>query len=305
MAFVKLDSAILTSTLWPQRDCREIFITALLMAEPFEARQPMKQIEVDSLEFTGYEIPAGWYGMVPSAGVGIIRLAGIKQSAGLEALRKLGSPDLESRSQDFEGRRMIRVDGGFILLNFIKYRERDHTTRERSKRYRERHAVTTRNHAVTTRDVTQAEAEAEVQAEEEKKKKVPPAPAAAAPTSSSPKKAKKVQTSALKPASMEAFEAVWATPPKVFAKWDKDAKAFLDEPVSKGSRLKAERAFQAVVDSGVCPPAELYYAFFAYITEGPGPKKGYFQAVSTFFGPEKATYLEWLDRGRQLAKEGA
>jgi hypothetical protein len=182
MAFVKLDSAILTSTLWPQRDCREVFITALLMAEPFEARQPMKQIEVDSLDHTGFEIPAGWYGMVPSAGVGIVRLAGIKQAAGIEALRKLGAPDLESRSQDFEGRRMIRVDGGYIIINFIKYRDRDHTSRERQKRFRERNGVTTSRNGVTSRYVTQAEAEAEAEKKKDKDPLPPPAPVAADPS---------------------------------------------------------------------------------------------------------------------------
>jgi len=304
MAFVKLDSSILTSTLWVQRDCREVFITALLMAEPFEATEPMRQIEVDSLEFTDFYVPAGWYGLVPAAGPGIVRMAGLKPATGIEALRQLCAPDPESRSQDFDGRRMIRVNGGYLILNYIKYRDRDHTNADRQKRYRDRNAVTLRRNAVTLRYITQEEEEYRVQSKE---KEVPLAPAApAAPSSPTVKgKGRKVQTSALKPTSAEAFEAVWSTPPKSFSKWDKDSKAFVDEPVSKGSRLKAERAFQAVVDSGICPPAELYYAFFAYITEAPGPKKGYFQAVSTFFGPEKATYLEWLDRGRQLAKESA
>lgn len=178
MAFVKLDCGILTSTLWFHRDCREVFITALLMAEPFEARAPMKQIQVDSLEFTGFEVPAGWYGMVPAAGVGIVRQAGLELKEGIEALRKLGAPDLESRSQDFEGRRMVRVDGGYLILNFVKYRERDHTGAERSRRYRLRQKSpldvdsSRRDFVASHRDITQAEAEAEVQKE-------PPTPAGA------------------------------------------------------------------------------------------------------------------------------
>lgn len=59
---------------------------------------------------------------------------------------------------------MIRIDGGYLILNFIKYRERDYTAAERSKRYRERkasHAVALSRHDVTSRAVTQAEAEAE------------------------------------------------------------------------------------------------------------------------------------------------
>jgi hypothetical protein len=57
---------------------------------------------------------------------------------GLSALERLGSQDKESRSHAFEGRRLVRVDGGYIVLNFQVYRERDHTSADRSRRYRER-----------------------------------------------------------------------------------------------------------------------------------------------------------------------
>src|SRR5580704_17547430 len=114
MPFVKLDTGILVSTLWIERDLREIFITALLMAEPFEIEQPMRQIKVRSLEETDFSIPPGWYGMVHAAGVGIIDRAQVQREPGFEALEKLGAPDLESRSYAFEGRRMVRVDGGYV-----------------------------------------------------------------------------------------------------------------------------------------------------------------------------------------------
>jgi hypothetical protein len=138
MPFVKLDTGILDSTLWLERDQREVFLTALLMAEPFEVKDPMPQLEVRSLETTGWEVPAGWYGMVHAAGVGIIRRAGIDEEPGLRALELLGSPEVLSRSQDFDGRRLVRVDGGYIALNFFKYRDRDYSGATRAKRYRER-----------------------------------------------------------------------------------------------------------------------------------------------------------------------
>jgi hypothetical protein len=165
MAFVKLDSGLLTSTLWVHRDCREVFITALLMAEPMEVSVPMPQIEVDSLNLTGFVVPIGWYGFVPAAGVGILRIAQIDHKSGMEALRELGMPDLESRSQEFEGRRMVRVNGGFLILNYMKYRERDYTAAERSKRYREKRKqdaeskTSHRDETPSHRDITQAEAE--------------------------------------------------------------------------------------------------------------------------------------------------
>ena len=138
MAFVKLDTKILDSTLWIERDLREIFITALLMAEPREFQSPIRQIEVGCLEFTGFEAPPGWYGFVPAASLGIINRAGVAREAGIEALTKLGAPEVESRSTEFDGRRMIRTDGGFLILNFMKYRDKDHTAADRQKRLRAR-----------------------------------------------------------------------------------------------------------------------------------------------------------------------
>jgi hypothetical protein len=115
----------------------------------------------------------------------------------------------------------------------------------------------------------------------------------------------KLITTYLKPKSVKAFDLAWDTPPKVFRKWDQLTRDYVEEPVSKGSRLEAEKNFQAIADAGVATPADLYYAFHAYITEGSGPKEGYFQALSTFYGPVKATYLQYLDRGRELAEEVA
>jgi hypothetical protein len=43
-------------------------------------------------------------------------------------LNKLSSPDLKSRSSDFEGRRIERVSGGFKILNYAKYRQYDYSS---------------------------------------------------------------------------------------------------------------------------------------------------------------------------------
>jgi hypothetical protein len=136
MPFVKLDTRILQSTLWFERDARELFITALLMAEPRELQEVTPQLKVDSLDHTGFNVPPGWYGFIPAAGIGIIRQAAMERGPGMKALAVLGEPDIESRSKDFEGRRLVRVDGGFVVLNFIKFRDRDTTTADRSRRYR-------------------------------------------------------------------------------------------------------------------------------------------------------------------------
>lgn len=138
MSFVKLDCGLLDSTLWPDREARELFITALLMARPKQTVTAMAQIEVRTLNPTGFEVPSGWYGFVAAAGTGIVRRAGMDVEVGLAALERLGSPEKDSRTPDFEGRRLVRVDGGYLALNFWKYHEKDHTAAVRAKRYREK-----------------------------------------------------------------------------------------------------------------------------------------------------------------------
>lgn len=138
MAFVKLDTGILHSTLWMDRTAREVFITALLMAEPREFTEPQRQLAVRTIEETGFEAPPGWYGFVQAAGAGIIRQAGLDPEEGFAALERLCAEDPESRTTDFGGRRMIRVQGGYVVLNFMRYRDHDHGAAERMRLLRAR-----------------------------------------------------------------------------------------------------------------------------------------------------------------------
>lgn len=168
MAFVKLDCGILNSTLWVERESRDIFITALLMAQPFEVKEPMEQLEVGEIKPTGFVVPPGWYGFVEAAGPGIVRRALADMKDGMKALRKLGEPDSESRSSEFDGRRLVRVNGGYIVLNYMKYRDKDATSAVRSARYRERKkmAELSRDIVTVTRDSSRGVTIAEAKAEE-------------------------------------------------------------------------------------------------------------------------------------------
>lgn len=181
MAYVKLDCGMLRSTLWMDREAREVFITALLMAVPQAFDEPIPQLEVRTITKTGWSAPVGSYGFVDAAGVGIIRQAGLDQDVGMAALERLGSPEPDSRSQDHGGRRLVRIDGGYLVLNFTRYREKDHTAAERMKRYRARkkaetqpdstalNTVPSRSYAVTQRVVTDSRvqsAEAELRERE-------------------------------------------------------------------------------------------------------------------------------------------
>ncbi len=136
MSFVKLDCGILDSTIWVDREAREVFITALLMAKPRQINECMEQISVRTLEPTGFVLPPGWYGWIAAAGSGIVRRAGVEIETGLSALERLGAPEMDSRTPDFEGRRLIRVARGYIALNYMQYREKDHTAADRMRRWR-------------------------------------------------------------------------------------------------------------------------------------------------------------------------
>jgi hypothetical protein len=139
MPFLKLDCGILNSTVWSESVLRDVFLTALLMAEPYVTDIELPQLAVRTMDPTGWSVPPGWYGFVAAAGVGILSRALVTdREAGLLALERLGEPEAESRSQAFEGRRLVRVDGGYIALNYDRYRERDETGAERQRRYRAR-----------------------------------------------------------------------------------------------------------------------------------------------------------------------
>ncbi len=135
----------------------------------------MEALSVRSLEPLGFTVPAGWYGFVRAAGIGIVRQAGIPDSArGMDALEVLSRTDPESRTAAWEGRRMVRVDGGFVILNFMKYRERDMTASERSRRWRDAQRSQRRSATPEQPFVTQVE----VEVEGEVQKRAPLAPLA-------------------------------------------------------------------------------------------------------------------------------
>lgn len=171
MPFVKIDTAIVRSSLYPERDLRTVFLTALFMAEPVELEEATRTLKVRELTDDKFVVPKGWYGIVRSSGLGIIRADGISKEKGLRALEQLAAPDPESRSADFDGRRMVRIDGGYVILNYMKYRERDYTStlRKKLQRLRDKEGSrrdTVNGHGVTANvTVTQAEADAEADAE--------------------------------------------------------------------------------------------------------------------------------------------
>lgn len=63
------------------------------------------------------------HGQVLAATQGIARAAAVPLSKTRAALKRFEAPDLDSRTRDFEGRRIEKIDGGWRILNYLKYRD--------------------------------------------------------------------------------------------------------------------------------------------------------------------------------------
>ena len=146
--YTKLFSSIVTSTLWLENDhTRLVFVTMLALADK--------------------------NGEVAASLPGLAHLAHVPVEACRSSIERLLSPDPDSRTQDFEGRRIVAVDGGWRLLNHSKYRakmnadERREYLAEKQRQHRAKcqHGVNNRMSSYTPS--THAEADAD----KEKKKK--------------------------------------------------------------------------------------------------------------------------------------
>jgi len=130
--FTKLDAGLIHSTVWREADhVRLVWITMLAMC--------------DKDGFVQASIP----GLADASRVDLPRCE--------DALKVLQSPDEYSRTSDNEGRRIEKVDGGWYVLNYPKYRS-NHATKnaERQRKWREKQAQKKENEAddVTLRNVT-------------------------------------------------------------------------------------------------------------------------------------------------------
>lgn len=146
--YTKLFSSILTSSIWSEdNETRIVWITMLALADQ--------------------------HGEINATIPGLSRLSGVPIPAVEAALAKFQSPDPYSRTPDFEGRRIEKCDGGWVLLNFPKYREsrdsenRRDQVRQAVRRHRSKQAgdygnqCNPCNHDVIQGNPLKAQAEAE------------------------------------------------------------------------------------------------------------------------------------------------
>lgn len=155
--FAKLDGGIVDSTLWMQpHDVLRVWIAMLA--------------KCDSYGIVKASVPA----MAHLCMVPIERLEQI--------LTILTSPDPYSRTPDEDGRRLRTVEGGWLILNYVKYRElvqtkaQSHAERQRKYRERlnERDRRVTSDASVTQSVTSDAEAEAEAKAEKKQDQELVP-----------------------------------------------------------------------------------------------------------------------------------
>lgn len=122
MGYAKLFSSITESSLWSEpKEVRLLFVSMLARA--------------DSI------------GFIESSVTGLARLANLSIQETEKSLEALSGPDPYSKNPANEGRRIVKVPGGWCLVNYEEYRDRRDDRdrrdymREYMRRYREKLAV--------------------------------------------------------------------------------------------------------------------------------------------------------------------
>lgn len=147
--YTKLFKSIITSTIWQEDDyTRLLWITMLAMSDA--------------------------NGTVEGSIPGLAKMAGITIDDCKNSIKKLSSPDKYSRTQEFEGRRIKEIGGGWLILNRVKYRDkkvpRADYMRDYMKTYREK-SVNKNVNNVNISKPQLAQKEKEKEKEEEKQLK--------------------------------------------------------------------------------------------------------------------------------------
>jgi hypothetical protein len=104
--YTKLFSSILDSTIWREsKETKIVWITMLAKADK--------------------------NGLVESSLPGLADAAKVSRQECIDALKVLGSPDLDSRTKAYDGRRIQEVEGGWLILNHNYYRNKMNLTDRR------------------------------------------------------------------------------------------------------------------------------------------------------------------------------
>ncbi len=146
--FTKLDSGIVDSTLWmKENDVLRVWIALLAKCDA--------------------------YGLVRAAVPSMAHLCFTTIERFEQIIQELCAPDIHSRSHDNEGRRLQVIEGGWCILNYVRYRDlmqrKAQSHAERQSAYRQR--LKERDAIVTGTVTSDAEEEADTEGKSEAKSK--------------------------------------------------------------------------------------------------------------------------------------
>jgi hypothetical protein len=110
MGYTKLWNEIVMSSIWREDDKTRIVWITLLASS-------------DSVGFVATSIP------------GLASASNVTLEDCKAALDKLLNPDPYSRCKDFKGRRLEEINGGYIILNYLEYRDKEARDTQKRREY--------------------------------------------------------------------------------------------------------------------------------------------------------------------------
>jgi hypothetical protein len=299
--YVKVWSSIIHSTIWQHPGHVKLtWITMLVMADKRG------------------EIAASIPGLASAVGITIEEVE--------DALEILKAPDKYSRTPDNEGRRIETIPGGWIILNYVFYRQmmseddKRERTAERTRRWRSKQETPvtlvtqcdTMSHAVTQSDATQypvpstqlttplplSEREG-IKLESlglEVEGDLPPAKKRST-------RKRKMLTEDISPENAPFLQTVFKEATGIHPLTGQD--------YAKGAPAAAARAFELLVSAGVATPRELMQAGLLYYraeeyrdrfgvnwaeesNRAWETRSKFMMQISTFYGQQKKTYASFL-----------
>jgi hypothetical protein len=144
--FAKLDSGIVDSTLWMKdHDVLRVWIALLAKCDA--------------------------YGIVRASAPAMAHLCMVTLERFEKIIQELCAADPYSRTSSDEGRRLSEIEGGWCIVNYLKYRDlmqrKAMSHAERQARYRKK--IKERDYMVTNKVTSDTEAEAEAEYKEKKR----------------------------------------------------------------------------------------------------------------------------------------
>ena len=253
--FVKLYGTITTSSVWVEaHGTRLVWITMLAIADQ--------------------------NGIVEAAIPGLANVAHVSLDEAIEAIRVLSSPDIHSRTETNEGRRIEKVPGGWRIINHRQYRDlrtdKQVADAERQRRHREGDRDESQQ-SVTERDTSQesrsdrdmsrmSHTEAEVEVETTTTPPPPPAHAQS-PTGSSAQALVSIVPAEFR----QDMEFLLSVVPSVTA-WTAEMRASLDgmhgKPVTVRQLGQAVRDYVASGKAKANPNLRSFRRFIKGVLEG-------------------------------------